>query len=257
MRLGRIHNEGGSPAPRDLREVDGRAGRTYPVDPAAVARLQRILAEREGDTDRPDIHKIRRQKIKHYDLQMTDARKRRAAESRWGIQQKEQDVTAAAEQVQPIPETDYPAEVVAEAKRQNEKDPKFRNLKRVFTPEVCDVLWFYHTANNRSFEWLAEHNGLVRTTGVTIARYMKMHPPTVQEAEEATPAKPADPFAGVANGRPYTNGARKNGSAQTAVAEMASQIDDPRLRSLVRLMQSGSAEFTGTVTFDLKVKVSL
>jgi len=256
MRLGRIHNEGGSPAPRDLREVDGRAGRTYPVDPAAVARLQRILAEREGDTDRPDIHKIRRQKIKHYDLQMTDARKRRAAESRWGIQQKEQGVTAA-EQVQPIPETDYPAEVVAEAKRQNEKDPKFRNLKKVFTPEVCDVLWFHHTANNRSFEWLAEHNGLVRTTGVTIARYMKMHPPTVQEAEEATPAKPADPFAGVAEAEHRTNGVHKNGSAQTVVTEMASQIGDPRLRSLVRLMQSGSAEFTGTVTFDLKVKVSL
>lgn len=145
-------------SPRDLRAHDPAAGRLYEPDPAAVANLKRILERRRQAEEERQRSRI-----------LAKAKQGRAAK------------TAPAKErskliVQPVVATAVNGQASAPVNGSG-PEPKPEPVQKsragdVLTREVVTE-WYqkWYIGEQRSPAWIAQNNGLITTSGMTIRTY--------------------------------------------------------------------------------------
>lgn len=259
-------------SPRDLRTAAPGAGNIYPVDPAAVERLNRIIARQDAKPATKQRQARIRKKAGVRLQPGTKEKAARAALTRWGRLPKQQDAQLDSNQLSEpepgrdpepkqdkpmsneidkttsdyppvVPEELYPASAIYEAEEQMRGSSRSRRLQGVFTPEVCAVFWKWKN-EGRPLEWIAKHNGLVPTTLPTLERYMRIHQPVT-----ITPTPLPSGISSATYETSQTNMTERNTTA----------IQKDTLGQLLRLLQqleNNRVDVTGELNLNLDIKIN-
>lgn len=202
--------------PRDLRgggPADAGAGKTYDVDPAAVARLKQHMAAKQqaaptGPVSTPPAPAT---------------------------------ATAAPEAVDPA--TLYPAAVIEAAKEQEQATGR-RNLTAVLTDDVL-AIWVRWSESGISATKIAQklHNGLIDVHPSQVATYLAKYRERQEEAAMATLPQPETAVAPPAPAaEPVTKKPRLTGPGGKAVVVKQAVIDDTPAPAPVEEPETAVAE---------------